>query len=419
MFTGKNAHETAVMSVVFMTVLVGWVGFSLPYPVFGHLFLNPQSDLLPAETPGNIRTLLLGLAIGLYPAGQIAGSMLFGRLSDRFGRAPVLAVALAVAVLGALMLWSAVETGMLWLLLLGRMVAGIGEGNIAILQSLAADVSRPKSKARNFALIGIAMDLGFVAGPIVGGLLAVGGAEWAPDYGAPFAAAAALFAANAVLVPWLLRGRVSASERRGEPGGAALEPRARRRLIALLGLSFLAFWAVMVFLEFFPVFFVQRYATPPLELGINAALLSVPLILSGLIVGRIVNRLGATAVTLLSLLMMGSGSYAFVEAGSPLGHILPAVLVAAGINFAQTATSVLISDAAPAAAQGAAIGIYRATTIAAGALVGIAGGWLSGIDPAAPFLTGVAACLLAALGLTAFAIRTRRSRTSAECRQFS
>lgn len=419
MFTGKNAHETMVMSVVFTTVLVGWIGFSLPYPVFAHLFLNPESALLDASTPRDSRTLLLGFAIALYPAGQIAGSVLFGRLSDRFGRVPVLTGALAVALLGALMLWGAAETGALWLLLLGRLVAGLGEGNIAILQSLAADVSRPGSKARNFALIGIAMDLGFVAGPVLGGLLAMGSVEDVPDYAAPFAAAAALFAANALLVPWLLRGRVSGANGALAPDAAPFAPRARRRLVSLLVLSFLAFWAVMAFLEFFPVLFVQRYATPPLELGINAALLSVPLILSGMVVGRLVTRIGAAAVMLLSLLLMGAGSYAFVEAGSPLGHVLPAVIVATGINFAQTATSVLVSDAAPLSLQGTAIGLYRAITIAAGALVGIVGGWLSGVDPAAPFLTGVAACILAVLGLIALRLRADRAGRSADCRQFS
>ena len=397
----QTQSETRIMTVVFLTILVGWIGFSLPYPVFGHLFLNPESRLLSSETDATGRSVLLGVAIALYPLGQIGGAIIFGRLSDRLGRVSVLTGALGVALAGAGMLWSGVAEHTLWLVLLGRFVAGLGEGNIAILQSLAADVSRPESKARNFALIGIAMDLGFVAGPILGGVLALSGGAEGMNFGAPFAAATALFALNLVIVPSLLRGRPVSSPRpaRGIPAKPDAEP--KLRIGRLLVLSFLTFWSVMVFFEFFPVYFVQQYGTPPLDLGINAALLSVPLILSGLCVGRLVNMIGARNVALLSFLLMGLGSYVFVSVSGLLAHAIPAVLVAVGINFGQTATSVLVSDAAPENAQGTAIGLYRAVTIAAGAIVGVLGGFLAAIDPAGPFLTGVAASVLAAVILIA------------------
>ncbi len=386
-----RTQETATMILVFVTVLVGWIGFSLPYPVFSHLFLDRDGPLLAAATPAETRTLLLGAAIALYPAGQLIGAPLFGRWSDRYGRKPVLQVALAVTVAGACLLAAGVSAGSVPLVLLGRFVAGLGEGNIAIVQSLASDVSRPATKARNFALIGIAMDLGFVAGPILGGLLADPGLHPAFGFAFPFWAAAGLFALNALVVPLFLREppRLAAA---AAPAVCRLWRSAIHPAIApLLGLTFLTYWAIMIFFDFFPVFFVQSYGTPPAQLGINAALLSVPLILSGLVVGRLVARHGSVAVSAVALLLMLAGTLLFVGMTTELAHALPAVLVAVGINFGQTATSVLTSDAAPAHEQGQVMGLYRAMTVAAGGLAALAGGYCAAFFPAAPFLTAVAA----------------------------
>lgn len=75
-----NAKNTEVKSmiIVFATVFVGWIGFSLPYPVFSHLFLDLEGPLFATDTTGQTRTLLLGAAIAVYPLGQIVGAPLFG-----------------------------------------------------------------------------------------------------------------------------------------------------------------------------------------------------------------------------------------------------------------------------------------------------------------------------------------------------
>lgn len=416
MTSSKQAAETGTMVLVFVTVLFGWVGFSLPYPVFSHLFLDTEGPLLAAAAPEATRTLMLGIAVALYPAGQLFGAPLFGRWSDLYGRKPMLQAALATTVAGAVTLAAGVSLGSLALVFLGRFVAGIGEGNIAIVQSLAADVSRPQTKARNFALIGIAMDLGFVAGPILGGALADPGLHHSFGLATPFWAAAGLFLLNAALVPLFLR------EPRAPIGAppdiAAGSPSPVRTLSVarLLGcgaigrvllLTFLTYWSIMIFFDFFPVYFVQSYGTAPAQLGINAALLSVPLILAGLVVGRLSTRIGAAALAVLSLLLMIGGTLGFIAMTSEAGHILPAAVVAFGINFGQTATSLLASDAAPAGAQGQVMGLYRAMTVAAGGLAALVGGYCAAFGPPAPFVTAVAAALL---GLVLLAARSRRPR---------
>lgn len=396
----KQMHkisETRTMALVFATVLIGWIGFSLPYPVFAHLFLDQDGPLLPPGSPEQTRTLLLGAAIAIYPLGQIIGAPLFGRWSDRYGRKPVLQLALLTAVIGALVLAFGVTLGSLSLLFLGRFIAGLGEGNIAIVQSLASDVSSPATKARNFAAIGIAMDLGFVIGPVLGGLLADPAVSPAFGLTFPFWVAAGLFAFNAIIIPVFLEGE-SSRMRQSAPAKLHARPRGpiNPTIASLLLLTFLTYWSIMIFFDFFPVFFVQLYDTAPRQLGINAALLSIPLIVSGLFVGRIVIRWGALATAATAFVLLFAGILLFIHMTTEFGHILPAILVAIGINFGQTATSVLTSDAAPENQQGEVMGHYRAVTVAAGGLAAIVGGYFASVSPRAPFIT---ALLAAALGL--------------------
>lgn len=381
--------ERATMTFVFLTIFLGWVGFSLPFPVFGPLFLTQDAPLLDPDMSDGARARLLGLGLALYPLGQIIGSALLGRASDRFGRRRTLMVALMLTILGSVLLAFGVMASWVALLLLGRFVAGLGEGSIAIVQSLASDVSAPHTKARNFALIGIAMDLGFVVGPLAGGAVLgdVSAGADATHWALPFWLATILFAVNVLLVPVFLKhNRVPAPEIRssGEYRPATVMP--------LMLVSFCTFWSIMTFFDFFPVYFVQVYGTEPMWLGINAALLSVPLVAAGLVVGRLVGRFGARRVAVLALILMGAGQLAFLQATDERAHIPAIIVIAVGITFGQTATSVLVSDAVPPHAQGRVLGLYRSVTVMAAVVAALVGGWLTAMAPGYPFMIAVLVC---------------------------
>ena len=405
-----EASEPKTMVLVFATVLISWIGFSLPYPVFAHLFLDLDGPLLSSGSSEQTRTLLLGAAIAIYPLGQIIGAPLFGRWSDRYGRKLILQLALFTAVAGALLLAAGVTAGSLPLLFLGRFVAGLGEGNIAIIQSLASDVSSPATKARNFAAIGIAMDLGFVIGPVLGGLLADPSLSPVFALTFPFWVATGLFVFNALVIPFFLdKGEQPVAQTAPPPQRAFLRTTINPAIAPLLMLTFLTYWAIMIFFDFFPVFFVQLYDTAPRQLGINAALLSVPLILAGLVVGRLVTRFGAIPTAATSFVLLFAGIALFISMTTELNHVLPVILIAIGINFGQTATSVLTSDAAPEHRQGQIMGLYRAITVAAGGLAALVGGYFAALSPQAPFVTAI---LAAGLGLGLLLIFMRQLQRS-------
>jgi DHA1 family tetracycline resistance protein-like MFS transporter len=140
------------------------------------------TDLSHAAIWGGVLTAAFGLM-------QFLCGPIVGNLSDRYGRRPVLLVSLAVMAVDYLVM-AVAHT--IWLLLAARLIAGIASSTHSTAAAYTADLSRPEERARNFGLIGAAFGLGFVAGPLIGGLLAT------IDTRAPFWAAAAFAAANLI-----------------------------------------------------------------------------------------------------------------------------------------------------------------------------------------------------------------------------
>lgn len=386
------------MAIVLAIVLLNWVGFALPLPIFTYIFLDPSYGLLPGQTDIASRTALLGGAIAVYPLGQLIGSPLLGRWSDRFGRRRPLFLSLCAMVAASVILLASIIYLSVPLLYAGRFLLGLAAGNIAIVQSIAADVSTDKTKVRNFAYIGIAVDMGFIIGPVMGGFLSKEALWSIPGAAVPFLLATGLYVVNAVLAPLLLmehaQTRVTSQDRR---------PIARTlfdtSLVPLFALSFCFYWAIMIFLYFATVYFVQVFKTPPDQLGILLALISVPLIISGLFVNRVVNRIGVWRTGLCSAGFFTAGTIWFVQADSLTGLILPGIIICIGINFGQTATALLVSDTAKAGEHGQAMGVHRSVSILAGGTCAIIGGWLAGLDPAYPFYSGMVAAVIAAVVL--------------------
>lgn len=173
------------LTTIFVIVFVDLLGFSLILP------------LLPfyARTFG-ASDFVIGLLVASYAAAQLIGAPILGRLSDRFGRRPILLVSIAGTFIGFLLLGFAQS---LWMLFASRILDGLTGGNITVAQAYIADVSDEKNRAKSFGIIGAAFGLGFIVGPALGGALSAG-----DRYALPAFAAAALAFINIILVTlWL------------------------------------------------------------------------------------------------------------------------------------------------------------------------------------------------------------------------
>lgn len=176
-------HGRLALVFILMTVALDAIGIGLIFPVMPDLMEEvTHADLSGAALWGGVLT--TSFAVMQFLFGPIIGNV-----SDRFGRRPVLFTSLAVMALDYVVMALAQS---IWLLLAARIVAGITAATHSTANAYVADISPADERGRNFGLIGAAFGVGFVAGPLVGGLLA------GIDPRAPFWAAAALAAANLV-----------------------------------------------------------------------------------------------------------------------------------------------------------------------------------------------------------------------------
>lgn len=170
-------NNRSVLTLLFLFVFVDVLGFSLILPLLPYY----------AATFGATAE-VVGLLLGANALTQLLGAPILGRLSDRFGRKPLLLVSLAGTVVGFLMLGLARSLAMLFA---SRIVDGFLGGNISLAQAYISDVTEGKERSKGFGLIGAAFGLGFIIGPALGGTLSAGG-----NYGLPALVAAGLSALN-------------------------------------------------------------------------------------------------------------------------------------------------------------------------------------------------------------------------------
>lgn len=173
--------------VILAAVTLDAVGIGLIFPIL--------PDLLREVTHENEVATLMGVMLALYSAMQFLFSPVLGVLSDRFGRRPVLLISLAGAAIDYLVMAFAPE---LWLLVVGRAIAGITSANMAVATAYITDISAEGERARRFGYFHAMFGIGFIIGPVLGGIL---GDIWVR---APFLLAAALNAVNFALAWFVL-----------------------------------------------------------------------------------------------------------------------------------------------------------------------------------------------------------------------
>ncbi len=154
-----------------LIIFLDFLGYALILPILTPLFLDSNSSFLPSHYDENLRTVLFSIVNMSYAAAQFFGAPILGRLSDSFGRKKMLIITLFGSVLGNLTFVLGFSLSNIYILVLGRLLSGFMGGNAAIANSIVGDLSDEKTKARNYGFIGLAMGLGIVFGPFIGGRL--------------------------------------------------------------------------------------------------------------------------------------------------------------------------------------------------------------------------------------------------------
>jgi len=372
----------SALGILFVVVFVDLLGFGMVIPV-----MPLYAERLGASAAWT------GLLSTGYSAMQFVFAPIWGRLSDRIGRRPVLLASIAMTALAFLLYGLA---GSFAVLLASRLFAGAATANIAIARAFVADVTPPEGRAKGMGLIGAAFGLGFVLGPAIGGVLSH------RSLALPGLAAAGLAALNGIAAFFVLpepeqrtvreeaaRNRFAAFfSEMGRPG--------IRRVILIYFLTVLAFSAMEATYAFLSR---QRYGIDEAHVSWLFAYIGViVVVVQGGLIGRLSKAFGEKRLLVAGLVLQAVALAALPFAGSVAGLMIATAPLAVGSGLSQPALSSLLSRLAREHDQGGTLGIGESAA-AFGRIIGPeAGTWTFGRwSMAVPYLGGAALMAVAAL----------------------
>ena len=405
--------------IVFLTVFIDVVGFSIIFPLFPamldyYLKLDGKESLIGSLVAwldhfaggdkNAVATLFGGVVGSLYGFLQFVFAPIWGAYSDRHGRRPTLIFTLGGIVLANL-IW--VFAGSFALLVLGRALGGIMAGNISTASAVAADVTTGKNRASGMILIGVALGLGFILGPAIGGFayswqlvettVSVPGLAL-HRFSGPAIIALAIAGINWLLVIFLLSESLPPEKRSQHPDQRSFNPFAQLKRINLPGvastnLMYFAYWSAFSSVEFTITFFAtEKLGFKPVDIAWMFVFIGMSLIFfQGGVARQLIKRVGerrtalaGVCCTLPGFLIIGNATTAGVLYGGLL-------LMTAGSGMTMPSLNSLVSRYTPGDRQGLSLGVFRSLGSLSRAIGPIMGGLLYWkFDSSMPFWVGAA-----------------------------
>lgn len=372
--------------VVVLIVLVDLMGFTIVMP------LLPRYAEHYGYTPSQI-----GLLLAAFPLCQLIAGPILGRLSDRFGRRPVLAISQAGTSVSFLILGL---THNYTILLLARMLDGALGGNILVAQAYVADVTKPEDRSKGLGMIGAAFGVGFVLGPLLAGLLLKLPLAEDLRLRVPF-----LVAAVFSMVAWILvlthlpESRSAEARQRARVvswrGVADVLSTPRIGLLVAVGaLNVLAFASLE---GTFSLYLGDRLGWDETQAAFGFAFLGlVSAIVQGGLIRRLVPRFGEPRLILFGLAALAVGLATMAMVGNWPGMLVAALLVGIGQGSSSPTIQGLLSRVTPDSEQGAVFGtLTSAQTLSRTINYFVANRLLGQHGPAAPFWEGAAIAVVA------------------------
>lgn len=357
-----------LLAILFTTLFLVMTGFGIVIPALPYLTLELQGD---ART--------VGFLLASYSLMNVLCAPIWGRLSDRFGRKPVLLIGILGLALS--FLWFGLADA-LWQLFAARILGGaLGAAALPTAMAYAGDVTTPEARAKALGILGAGLGLGMVVGPALGGLAG----HWGPEV--PFLAASALALLTAVIVAVILPSRPPEVPQYTPLRSVLRET--GRRLWPFYSLTFLQMLAFTNLEATYVLYAKDRFGADILQVGLMfmaMGLLSAAVQAGA--VGKLIGRFGATAVSRAGMLLLGISLGLIPLAPHPVWLLAVFCLCGIGAALVRTALATGVSRGATSG-QGAAMGMMQGFDSLARVFGPAAGGLLYSLHPSWPYLLGM------------------------------
>lgn len=318
-----------------------------------------------------------GLLIGVFSLMVFLFAPIWGKLSDRVGRRPVLLLSVLGSAAGYFLMGYA---NSLLLLFVARIIDGASGGNVAAAQAYIADITKSQERSKAMGMIGAAFGLGFIIGPALGGILSD-----QISAQAPFIFVGILCLVNALMV-FLFLPETHTADRRAKHGPALPLSELPRHSdaplyfnVVLCYLISLAAFAIMTMV--FALFGEKRFQLDNKDLGyIMAAIGFIAVIMQGGVIRRLLPKYGEVKLTRFGMVALLIGFILLPLAGSTSAMVWICCLIAVGNSLVQPSLNGLASLSVDAAWQGRAMGLLQSFASLGRGAGALLGGWLLGMD---------------------------------------
>ncbi|GCD77473.1 tetracycline resistance MFS efflux pump [Thermaurantimonas aggregans] len=373
----SKSNPKAALTVLFITVFLDLMGFGLIIPIL---------PIFAKELGAN--GLMIGIVASSYSFMQFMFSGFWGSLSDRIGRRPVILISILIMVVAYLVFANA---GSIWVLLISRLLSGLGAANLSAAQAFISDVSTPDKRAKNFGLIGAAFGLGFIVGPPLGGWLKdTFGIEWVGYTAAMFSAFNFLLAY--FILPESLKSKNKVSSLWQNPFGNMVKVLRQSEVnqFFIINIIFITAFSMMQITA--AILWHEKFQLSDAEVGYTFAFVgALAVLIQGSLLGKFTARFGEKSLLATGNLLLAIGllamPYVPVHLFVPL-ELLALALIGFGNAFINPMLSSLLSAEVSALQQGFYLGILQSSGSLARLIGPIIGGSLYDVHYTMPYVAG-------------------------------
>lgn len=352
-----KSNKTALL-FIFITILVDVIGIGIILPIIPDLIMELTGE-------GNHMAIIYGMWLTTAFAGmQFLFSPILGEISDKYGRRPILLIALLGLSIDYLI--HAWAPSIVWLFL-GRFLAGITGASFTVASAYIADVSTKENKAKNFGLIGAAFGIGFIIGPGIGGFFGE------IDIRLPFYIAAGLTFANFLFGYFFVPESLTMENRRQInfskmiPGVSLFALRNYKGILLLISAFFLANLAGQALPSTWSYYGIERYDWNPRQIGLSLMVVGLLVaVVQGFLVGKLVTKFGKRKVIIYGFLLWTVGMFLFSFAHEPwmlYAFLIPYALGGIAGPTVQGVISNQVSEKEQGILQGSITGLVSITAI--------------------------------------------------------